>query len=102
MKAFKTRHQFYLADDRSARLDAHAARPGAPKTAILTNALYGSLERRADKALDARFGPRLDRLARASERIEQKVEFVPKHLASLSRINWLWSRTLLHSRTKPQ
>jgi predicted transcriptional regulator len=80
MKTYKTRHQFYLADDLSARLDALAAKPGASKTAILTDALNAWLERKAGNELDARFGPRLDRQTRASERIEQKVEFVAEAL----------------------
>lgn len=39
MKTRKIRHQFYLPDDLSARLDAMAAEPGSSKTAILTEAL---------------------------------------------------------------
>lgn len=39
MQTRKTRHQFYLPDELSARLDAMAAQPGSSKTAILTDAL---------------------------------------------------------------
>src|SRR3546814_19098060 len=39
MKTFKTRHQFYLPDDLSAKLDALTASPGTSKTQILTDAL---------------------------------------------------------------
>jgi predicted transcriptional regulator len=74
MQTAKTRHQFYLPDELSARLDALALKPGATKTAILTDALTSWIERAAHKELDERFGPRLDRQSRAAERIEQKLE----------------------------
>lgn len=74
MRTAKTRHQFYLADELSAKLDALALKPGASKTAILTDALNAWIERAGHKELDERFGPRLDRQSRAAERIERKVE----------------------------
>lgn len=74
MQTAKIRHQFYLPDELSARLDALALKPGASKTAILTDALNAWLERAALNELDTRFGPRLDRLTRAAERIERKVD----------------------------
>ena len=80
MKTFKTRHQFYLPDALSAKLDALAAAPGASKTTILTDALTAWLERKAGNELDQRFGPRLDRLSRTDERIERKVDTVTEML----------------------
>jgi len=74
MQTRKTRHQFYLPDDLSAKLDALALRPGASKTTILTDALSAWIERAGHKELDERFGPRLDRQSRAAERVERKVE----------------------------
>ena len=74
MKTFKTRHQFYLPDDLSEKLEALTAAPGASKTTILTDALTAWLERKAGSELDQRFGPRLDRQSRAAERIERKVD----------------------------
>lgn len=74
MQTAKTRHQFYLPDGLSEKLDALAAKPGASKTTILTDALQAWLERKAAHELDQRFGPRLDRQNRSAERIERKVE----------------------------
>lgn len=76
MQTSKTRHQFYLPDALSAKLDALAEKPGASKTAILSEALSAWLERGALSDLDERFGPRLDRQSRASERIEQKLDML--------------------------
>lgn len=74
MQTRKTRHQFYLPDDLSAKLDALALKPGASKTTILTDALNAWIERAGHKELDERFGPRLDRQSRAADRVEHKVE----------------------------
>ncbi|WP_122928478.1 CopG family transcriptional regulator [Sphingobium sp. LF-16] len=74
MKTYKTRHQFYLPDALSEKLDALTATPGTSKTAILTDALNAWLERKAGNELDQRFGPRLDRLSRTDERLERKID----------------------------
>ena len=82
MKTFKTRHQFYLPDDLSEKLEVLAREPGSSKTAILTDALRAWIERRAANELDERFGIRLDRISRANERLERKVEFVAEALGT--------------------
>ena len=82
MKTFKTRHQFYLDDDLSAKLDALAAKPGASKTAILTDALAAWIDRRATNELDQRFGSRLDRQSRAAERLERKIDTIAEALGT--------------------
>src|SRR3546814_8306474 len=51
-------------------LEDLASRPGASKTAILTDALRAWLERKAGHELDERFGPRLDRQQRIAQRSE--------------------------------
>lgn len=76
MKTRRIRHQFYLPDDLSRRLDALAAAPGASKTAIMTDALKDWLDRKAGNELDQRFGPRLDRQSRIAARIESKLDAV--------------------------
>lgn len=76
MKTFKTRHQFYLPDDLSERLETLAAKPGSSKTTILTDALRSWLDRKAGDELDQRFGPRLDRQTRASNRMEVRLDHV--------------------------
>lgn len=80
VKTFKTRHQFYLPDGLSARLDALAAQPGSSKTTILTDALRAWLDRKAGDELDQRFGPRLDRQTRTGNRIEGRVDYIAEVL----------------------
>ena len=81
MRTVKTRHQFYLPDALSAKLDALAAAPGGSKTAILTDALTAWFEREAAAEIEHRFGPRFDRLARVQERVEGKLDIVTETLA---------------------
>lgn len=82
MKTFKERHQFYLPDDLSEKLEAMAKEPGWSKTAILTDALRDWFERRAANELDERFGIRLDRISLANERLERKVDLVAEALGT--------------------
>jgi hypothetical protein len=82
MKTFKTRHQFYLPDDLSEKLEALASEPGSSKTAILTDAFRAWLDRRAGNELDERFGIRLDRFSRANERLEHKLDFLAEALGT--------------------
>lgn len=80
MRTLKTRHQFYLPDDLSKALDELASRPGASKSAVLTEALRAWLDRKAGHELDQRFGPRLDRQQRLSQRIEASLNIVAEVL----------------------
>lgn len=82
MKTFKTRHQFYLPDDLSEKLEALAGEPGSSKTAILTDAFRAWLERRGATELDERFGLRLDRLSKADEQLARKLDFVAEALGT--------------------
>jgi len=82
VKTFKTRHQFYLPDDLSEKLEALAARPGSSKTAIMTDAFRAWLDRRGATELDDRFGVRLDRLSRADEQLSRKLDFVAEALGT--------------------
>lgn len=82
MKTFKARHQFYLPDDLSEKLEALAGEPGSSKTAILTDAFRAWLDRRGATELDEKFGVRLDRLSRADQRLEHKLDFVAEALGA--------------------
>ncbi len=82
VKTSKTRHQFYLPDDLSDKLEGLAAEPGSSKTAILTHAFRAWLERRGANELDERFGIRLDRLSRADEQLGRKLDFVAEALGT--------------------
>lgn len=65
------RHQLFLPKPLSDRLESLAAKPGASKSAILTDAVTAWLDRRGTRELDDRFALRLDRLSRALSRIER-------------------------------
>jgi predicted transcriptional regulator len=82
VKTFKTRHQFYLPDDLSEKLESLAGEPGSSKTAILTDAFRAWIERRGATELDERFGVRLDRLSRADEQLARKLDFVAEALGT--------------------
>src|SRR3546814_14939903 len=76
----KTRHQFYLPDDLSEKLEQLTSSPGASKTAVLTEALKAWIDRRATHELDDRFGHRLDRFSREHERIHRRPDRIPEAL----------------------
>jgi len=67
----KIRHQLFLPKPISDRLEALAAKPGASKSAILTDAVTAWLNRRGASELEDRFGIRLDRLTAAIGRLER-------------------------------
>ena len=67
----KIRHQLFLPKPVSDRLEALAAKPGASKSAILTDAVTAWLNRRGASELEDRFGIRLDRLTAAIGRLER-------------------------------
>jgi len=69
--ADKVRHQLFLPRPLSDRLEALAARPGASKSAILTDAVTAWLNRRGASELEDRFSLRLDRLTTALGRVER-------------------------------
>jgi hypothetical protein len=80
-KPVKCRHQLYLAEDISAKLEALAAKPGASKSAILSDAINAWLTRRGTQELDDRFGLRLDRISTQLGRIERDQQIVMESLA---------------------
>ncbi|MGE5562424.1 MAG: ribbon-helix-helix domain-containing protein [Bacillota bacterium] len=82
MKTSRTRHQFYLPEHLLEKLDVLAKAPGSSKSAILTDAFRAWLDRRGTSELDDRFGLRLDRLSRADERLEHKLDFVAEALGT--------------------
>ena len=77
----KIRHQLYLDPDLSERLDKLAAKPGASKSAILTDAVKAWLTRRGAQELDDRFGLRLDRISAQLGRIERDQQVLLESLA---------------------
>jgi hypothetical protein len=80
-KQVKYRHQLYLAEDISAKLEALAAKPGVSKSAILADAVQAWLTRRGTQELDDRFGFRLDRISTQLGRIERDQQIMMESLA---------------------
>ena len=65
------RHQLFLPQETSERLEALAAKPGVSKSSLLAAAVTAFLDRRGANELDERFGLRLDRISNALARIER-------------------------------
>jgi hypothetical protein len=79
--AARIRHQLFLTEDLTDRLEALAARPGVSKSAILADAVEAWLNRRGASELDDRFGLRLDRLTRAISKVERDGEILLETMA---------------------
>ncbi|WAC49742.1 ribbon-helix-helix domain-containing protein [Asticcacaulis sp. SL142] len=77
----KPRHNLYLDDALSERLEALAEKPGTSKSAIIADALRQYLNRRAAQSVDESLKIRLDRQSRQLERIERDVQAVLETLA---------------------
>lgn len=81
MKIRRVRYQLFLPEDLSQRLEALAAKPGATKSAILTDALTAWLNRQAASELEHHFAARLDRLSLALGRVERDGHILLESLA---------------------
>lgn len=81
MKIRRVRYQLFLPEDLSQRLEALAAKPGASKSGILTDALTAWLNRQAASELENRFGQRLDRMSMALGRLERDGHVLLESLA---------------------
>lgn len=79
--AQRIRHQLFLPQGLTDRLETLAAKPGASKSAILADALTAWLDRRGTSELDDRFAIRLDRLSAALARIERDCNVLAETLA---------------------
>lgn len=77
----RTRHQFFLSEALTERLENLAAKPGASKSAILADAVEAWLNRRGTHELDDRFGLRLDRLTRAIDKVGRDGEILLETVA---------------------
>ncbi len=80
-KPRRVRYQLFLPEDLSHRLEALAARPGASKSGILTDALTAWLNRQAASELENKFSQRLDRMSLALGRIERDGHVLLESLA---------------------
>lgn len=81
MRSPQIRHQLFLPETLSVRLEALAAKPGASKSAILADALEAWLTRQAFAELDQNFGQRLNQMSNALGRIERNDHILLETLA---------------------
>lgn len=77
----KPRHHLYLDDALTEELEKLAAKPGASKSAIVSDALRAFLARRGTKELDDMLKMRLDRIGAELARIERDQQIVMESLA---------------------
>ena len=70
-RADLVRHQLFLPQALSERLDALARGPGASRSKILAEALAAFLDRKGGDEVELRFAKRLDRLSNQLARIER-------------------------------
>ena len=89
MKAKKVRHQLFLDEAVSQRLEALAEKPGMNKSAVLADAVKAWLDRRGTNELDDRFGQRLNRLSTQLNRIERDQKILLESLALFVRLTLL-------------
>lgn len=81
MREPRIRHQLFLPASLSEKLETLAAKPGATKSAILTDAVTAWLQRRGTSELEDRFGHRLDRISTTLGRIERDGHVLLESLA---------------------
>src|SRR5487761_96679 len=84
----RQRHEFYLNKELSQRLADLAAKPGASKTAIMTDALKAWLDRRGASEIEERLKVRLDKLSQQLGRIERDQQVIAETLALFIRFQF--------------
>jgi hypothetical protein len=77
----KFRQNLYIDRQLSDALDALAARPGATKSGIVSDALAAYLARRGSKEIDDLLKVRLDRMSRDISRIARDIEVLLESLS---------------------
>lgn len=82
----KPRHNIYIDEETSAELEALAARPGASKSAIITDAIRHYIRHRGAHALDEALRIRLDRLTRENNLIRRDIDVLTESLAFFVRL----------------
>ncbi len=97
IKPRRVRYQLFLPEDLSHRLEALAARPGASKSGILTDALTAWLNRQAASDMEHRFSARLDRMSLALGRIERDGHVLLESLALFIRYELMVQAPLAES-----
>lgn len=89
MKSQKIRHQLFLDQPLTKRLESLAEKPGMNKSAILADAVKAWLDRRGANELDDRFEHRLNRMTGHLNRVERDQRIVMESLALFVRLTLL-------------
>lgn len=97
IKPRRVRYQLFLPEDLSNRLEVLAAKPGASKSGILTDALAAWLNRQAASDMENRFSTRLDRMSLALGRIERDGHVLLESLALFIRYELMVQAPLAES-----
>ena len=82
----KPRHNIYIDEETSAELEALAAKPGASKSAIITDAIRHYIRHRGAHVLDEALRIRLDRLTRENNLIRRDIDVLTESLAFFVRL----------------
>lgn len=82
----KPRHNIYIDEDTTAELEALAAKPGASKSAIITDAIRHYLRHRGAHGIDDALRIRLDRLSRETGLIRRDLQVLLESLAFFVRL----------------
>ncbi|RZI61434.1 MAG: CopG family transcriptional regulator [Zymomonas sp.] len=74
------RYQLFLPRKLAEQLETLAAKPGASKSAILTDAMTAWLNRRGASDLEDRFSLRIDRISMSQGRLDREVHVISETL----------------------
>ena len=77
----KARHHLYIDEELTLRLEQLAAKPGASRSAIVSDALRAYLDSRAADQIDEKLRTRFGKLSGQLERIERDIGIVMESLA---------------------
>lgn len=77
----KPRHNIYIDEETSAELEALAAKPGASKSAIISDAIRHYIRHRGAHEIDEALKIRLDKLSRENARIRRDIDVLTESLA---------------------
>ena len=81
MKSRKIRHQFFLEEDASARLEQLCRKASVTKSELVGKAVEAILEGRNGSELDKRYAQRLNRISRNLSRVRGDTEMILESLA---------------------
>lgn len=87
MEPPRIRFQLFLPQDLARQVEELTRHPGTTKSTVLEDAVRAWFSTRAGNGLDDRFALRLDRMARAHEALEQKVDHLTEAVHTFVQYN---------------